>query len=148
VYSLSILKLVRGGPGNDGVVGGNGADNLVGGLGNDAIYGAVGPDKILGGAGNDYMIDGERKEGATDTLVGGTGTDVIDPFNEPASRDIVSCGAGFDRVLVDGKDVFAPDCEKVAIGLAEVKRLDQQIAKSGFYDKLFRGLPLSPVNLS
>jgi serralysin len=119
----------------------------VGGLGNDAINGAVGPDKILGGAGNDYMIDGERKEGATDTLVGGTGTDVIDPFNEPASRDIVSCG-GFDRVLVDGKDVVAPDCEKVAIGLAELKKLDQQIEKSGFYDKLFRGLTPSPVNLS
>jgi hypothetical protein len=51
-------------------------------------------------------------------------------------------------VLVDGKDVVAPDCEKVAIGLAEVKKLDQQIEKSGFYDKLFRGLTPSPVNLS
>jgi hypothetical protein len=30
---------------------------------------------------------------------------------------IVSCGGGYDVVTADRKDVVAPDCEKVYIGL-------------------------------
>jgi hypothetical protein len=41
---------------------------------------------------------------------------VIDVFNEPAGKDVVTCGGGLDRVLADRADVVAPDCEKVFIG--------------------------------
>ena len=138
-------KNLVGGPGNDGVLGGTGADKLVGGSGNDEVDGNLGPDKILGGAGNDLLYDGEGEGGATDILTGGNGNDVINPFNEPAKKDIVTCGGGFDRVLADRADVVAPDCEKVAVGLAAAKKLDQQIEESGFYDRIFEGLAPSPV---
>jgi phage head maturation protease len=69
---------------------------------------------------------------------------VIDPFNKPAKRDVVTCGGGFDRVLADRADVVALDCEKVALGLAAAKELNQQIEESGFYDRIFEGLAPFP----
>jgi len=138
-------KNLLGGPGNDGVLGGKDSDTLTGNSGNDLVNGDFGPDKIVGGEGNDYLTDGPRREGATDTLIGAEGDDVIDPFNKPAKRDLVTCGGGFDRVLADRADVVAPDCEKVAVGLAAAKELDQQIEESGFYDRIFGGLAPFPI---
>jgi Ca2+-binding RTX toxin-like protein len=134
-----------GGPGNDGVLGGEDSNNLTGDSGNDFADGDFGPDKILGGEGNDYLIDGERRGGATDILIGGEGNDVLDPFNKPAKRDSVTCGGGFDRVLADTEDVVAPDCEKVAVGLAAARELNQQLEDSGFFENLFEGLAPPPI---
>ena len=89
--------------------------------------------------------DGERRGGATDILTGGNGNDVLDPVNKPAHRDFVTCGRGFDRVLADTEDVVAPDCEKVAVGLAASRDLQQQLEDSGFFDRLIEGLAPSPV---
>ena len=83
--------------------------------------------------------------GAKDTLSAGDGNDVIYTFNQSAKRDVVKCGGGFDRVLVDRADVVAPDCERVAVGLAAVEELNQRIEESGFYDRLFEGLAPSPI---
>ena len=138
-------KNLLGGPGNDGVIGGKDSDNLTGNSGNDFVNGDFGPDKILGGEGNDYLIDGERRGGASDTLIGGEGNDVLDLINKPAKRDVVTCGGGFDQVLADRADVVAPDCEKVAVGLAAAKELNQQIEESGFYDRIFEGLAPFPI---
>ncbi len=69
---------------------------------------------------------------------------MINPFNKPANRDVVTCGGGFDRVLADAEDVVASDCEKVAVGLAATRELDQRIEESGFYDRLFEGLAPFP----
>jgi Ca2+-binding RTX toxin-like protein len=138
-------KNLVGGAGNDGVLGGEGSDNLLGSSGNDFADGGPGSDNILGGEGNDYLLDGERRGGATDTLIGGEGNDVLDLINKPAKRDVVTCGRGFDRVLADTEDAVAPDCERVAMGLAAAKELDQQIEESGFYDRIFEGLAPSPV---
>jgi len=137
---LGGVKNLVGGPGNDGVLGGEDSDNLTGNSGNDLVDGDFGPDKILGGEGNDYLIDGPRRGGATDTLIGGEGNDVLDPFNKPAKMDLLTCGRGFDRVLADTEDVVAPDCEKVAVGLAAAQELDQQLDDLGFYKNLFEGL--------
>jgi Ca2+-binding RTX toxin-like protein len=137
-------KNLLGGPGNDGVIGGEGSDNLTGNSGNDVVNDAGGPDKILGGNGNDLLGDGERRGGATDTLIGGEGNDVLSFINKPAKRDVVTCGRGFDRVLADTEDVVASDCERVAVGLAAAKELDQQIEESGFYDRIFEGLAPFP----
>jgi len=138
-------KNLVGGPGNDGVLGGEDSDNLAGNSGNDYADGGPGADKILGGQSNDYLLDGERRGGATDTLTGGEGDDVLDPFNKPAKRDVVMCGRGFDRVLADTQDAVAPDCEKVAVGLAASRELNQQLEDSGFFENLFEGLAPSPV---
>jgi Ca2+-binding RTX toxin-like protein len=141
---LGGVKNLVGGPGNDGVLGGKDSDTLTGNSGNDFVNGGPGSDKILGAEGNDYLLDGERRGGATDTLIGGEGNDVLDLINKPAKRDVVTCGRGFDRVLADTEDVVAPDCERVAVGLAAAKELDQQIEESGFYDTLFEGLAPFP----
>ena len=137
-------KNLAGGPGNDGVLGGLGSDDLTGDSGNDFADGGPGADDISGGDGNDYLLDGEFRGGATDRLSGGDGNDVLDPFNKPAKRDLLTCGSGFDRVLADTKDVVAPDCERVAVGLAAASELNEQLEDSGFYDRIFGGLAPSP----
>ncbi len=138
-------KNLLGGPGNDGVLGGEDSDNLTGNSGDDFVDGGLGPDKIVGGEGSDYLLDGERRGGVTDTLIGGDGNDVLDPFNKPTKRDVVTCGRGFDRVLADRADVVAPDCEKVAVGPAAARELNQQLEDSGFFENLSEGLAPSPV---
>jgi Ca2+-binding RTX toxin-like protein len=138
-------KNLAGGPGNDGVLGGLGSDDLTGDSGNDFADGGPGADDITGGDGNDYLLDGEFRGGATDSLTGGDGNDVLDPFNKPAHKDVITCGSGFDRVLADTKDVVAPDCERVAVGLAAAQELNQQLAESGFFENLFAGLAPFPA---
>ena len=134
-----------GGAGNDGVLGGKGSDNLLGNSGNDFADGGSGSDNISSGDGKDFLLDGERRGGASDILTGGDGNDVLDPFNKPAKRDWISCGGGFDRVLADTEDFVAPDCEKVAVGVAAAQKLNRQIEESGFYDRIFEGLAPFPV---
>ena len=113
---------VLGGTGKDIVLGGNergfsgGDKNLDGGPGNDFVIGGRGSDNILGEEGNDLVIDGPDREFATDKLSAGDGNDVVGAVNRPAFKDIVTCGGGFDRLIVDRKDVVAPDCEKVVFG--------------------------------
>jgi len=112
-----------GGSGKDVVIGGKNMDrrlggnkNLVGGSGNDWVAGGRGTDNVVGQGGNDYLSDGPDNDSSIDRLSGGNGTDVATPYNKPASKDIVDCGDGFDWVLVDRKDVVAPDCEKLFVG--------------------------------
>ena len=126
-------KNLAGGPSNDRVLGGLGSDNLVGGSGNDFVDGGFGADSISGGDGTEYLADGEFRGGQTDYLNGGDGTDLLDAINKPAHRDVIECGGGSDYVFADTEDVVAPDCEKVAVGLAAVQQLDEQLVESGFF---------------
>ena len=116
-----------GGSGKDVVIGGKNMDrrlggnkNLVGGSGNDWVAGGLGTDNVIGQGGNDYLSDGPEHDSSIDKLFGGSGTDVATPINNPASKDIVDCGDGRDWVLVDRKDVVAPDCEKLFVGQGAV----------------------------
>ena len=127
-----------GGPGKDLVFGGNkerplgGDKNLVGGGGNDLVGSGFGSDRVLGGAGNDFMGDADLPESSKDIFSGGAGNDVIILINRPAFADIVTCGDGLDRVLVDRKDVVAPDCEKVFVGLSSSDAFNNSIPESFF----------------
>ena len=117
---------------------GRGDTNLVGGPGNDAVVGGFGSDNVVGNEGNDFLIGGpglSPREAPNDKLLGGDGKDVIDVLNKPAGKDIVVCGAGFDRVLADKEDVIAPDCEKVFIGLGSQEAFFESIPES-FFDGL------------
>jgi Ca2+-binding RTX toxin-like protein len=126
-------NLVRG-PGNDGVLGGRGSDNMLGGTGNDNVFGFTGSDSTVGGegrdlvdgftgsdrmlgqGGGDWIVDGPLDEASkNDVLSGGEGDDILFGDHVPAVKDIVSCGGGFDRAVVDSKDVVANDCEKVLL---------------------------------
>jgi hypothetical protein len=73
---------------------------------------------------------------ATDILSAGDGNDVVGVFNDPAFKDIVTCGGGVDRVFADKKDVVARDCEKVADRVAEFEELSESIPQS-----FWEGLP-------
>jgi Ca2+-binding RTX toxin-like protein len=136
LYALRGNDNLLGGPGSDFVVGGTregglgteypvgGNKTLFGGSGDDGIFGGKGSDDIFGGPGNDFLLDaGFFKWGnlccpAGDNLSGGAGKDDIIVFNfrRTSEKDIVSCGGGFDRVVANGKDVVAPDCERKYIG--------------------------------
>src|SRR5215204_5813940 len=124
LIALDGRDYLLGGKGKDILFGGSkrrpgsGDKNLVGGSGNDAVLGGRGSDNILGENGNDLVTDGPDREFSTDRLSAGDGNDVVGVFNDPAVKDIVSCGRGFDRVFADKKDLVAPDCEKVAARLS------------------------------
>ena len=139
-----------GGPGKDIVYGGDenrqsgGDKNMVGGSGNDSVIGGRGSDIVLGEEGNDLVVDGPDREFATDNVSGGDGNDVVAAVNRPAFVDIVSCGGGFDRVIVDRKDVLAPDCEKVFFGLGSEDEFLASIPQSffeGLHPQFFEFLP-------
>ena len=139
-----------GGPGKDIVYGGDenrlsgGNKNMVGGSGNDSVIGGRGSDIVLGEEGNDLVVDGPDREFATDNVSGGDGNDVVGAVNRPAFVDIVSCGGGFDRVIVDRKDVLAPDCEKVFFGLGSEDEFIESIPQSffeGLHPQFFEFLP-------
>ena len=109
---------------------GRGDTNLAGGPGNDAVAGGNGSDNLLGGGGNDFLGDGGFRESSEDNLSGGGGNDVLDAINRPAFGDNVVCGRGFDRVLADRKDVVAPDCERVFVGVRSAEAFFESIPES------------------
>ena len=155
-------KNLAGGPGNDGVYGGIGSDKVVGGPGNDFILSDLGSDSVAGEEGRDFIdsylgsdriaggerpdwiVDGPLDETVKDTISGGDGDDVIIVNNDPAARDIVSCGGGFDRVAADTKDLVAPDCERVRRGPAVHEELWEMFERLGF-GEVSEGLAPDPT---
>ena len=142
LLALAGNDTLLGADGKDVVNGGNlqeplgGAKNLVGGGGNDAVQGGLGPDNLLAQDGNDFVIGGEfGPPAAKDTLSAGDSGDVIDVFNRPAGKDLVSCGGGIDRVFADRADVVAPDCEKVFVGADSFDAFLDSIPE-GFFEGL------------
>src|SRR5215203_4773335 len=165
IFSLAGNDTLIGGPGKDLVWGGRrsslhgdlpvhytssgGEKKLFGGTGNEVLYGGRGSDVILGNEGNDLLVGndflsdylsggkvGEYSHPVKDTLAGGVGNDVLWVDNDPAGKDVVRCGGGFDRVLADRADVVAPDCEKVFIAPAAVNKFFNSIPQS-----FWRSLP-------
>jgi Tol biopolymer transport system component len=84
-------------------------DTILGKGGNDTLLGGAGSDMIEGGAGNDVVIGGSW----ADRLYGNDGSDTI--FANDGERDVVDCGAGNDRAVVDAVDVTR-NCEVVDPG--------------------------------
>src|SRR5215212_986356 len=140
IFSLAGKDHLIGGPGKDMVVGGSerlpsgGNKTLVGGPGNDVVLGGKGSDGILGNEGNDFVGNGPNR--STDKISAGEGNDVVGSFNDPASKDVVTCDGGFDRVFADTKDMVAPNCEKVADRVSEFDQLGASILQS-----FWEGLP-------
>ena len=139
LFALAGGDNLQGERGKDIVFGGSterrlsgGYKNMVGGSGNDSVIGGRGSDDVLGQEGNDLVVDGPVREFATDNISAGAGNDVVAAVNRPAFEDIVTCGGGFDRVIVDRKDVLAPDCEKVFFGLGSEDEFIASIPQSFF----------------
>jgi Ca2+-binding RTX toxin-like protein len=145
LFALGGKDTLIGGPGKDVVLGGNkdrpfgGDKNLVGGPGNDWINGGNGSDIIVSNAGNDFVSNPLGPFRSTDKFSAGDGNDVIVIDNDPAARDLVSCGDGIDWVSADKKDAVAADCENVANTAAEREQLQLDIPQS-----FWAGLPPFP----
>jgi RTX calcium-binding nonapeptide repeat (4 copies) len=115
--TLTQIKNVYGGGGDDSLGGDGSANRLDGGGGDDAIAGGGGNDSLIGGAGLD-QIDA------------GGGNDYIDAHD--MAPDTISCGPGMDEIGSlelegeyldeplwlgpDAKDRLAADCESVWLG--------------------------------
>jgi Ca2+-binding RTX toxin-like protein len=86
---------------------GGGHDDVIFGLGgNDTLLGGAGDDRIYGGSGNDVITGGA----GADRLYGGRGSDTI--LAADGERDIIDCGPGNDRAVVDSVDKTM-NCEVV-----------------------------------
>jgi Ca2+-binding RTX toxin-like protein len=86
---------------------GGGFDDVILGMGgNDTLLGGAGDDRLDGGAGNDVITGGS----GADTILGGPGSDTI--YAADGERDIIDCGPGRDRAVVDSVDVVK-NCEVV-----------------------------------
>jgi hypothetical protein len=87
---------------------GGGHDDIIFGLGgNDTLPGGAGDDRIYGGPGNDVITGGSGE----DRLYGGAGSDTI--YAADGERDIVDCGPGRDRAVVDLGIDKTVNCEVV-----------------------------------
>ncbi len=95
--------------GNDFLFGRGGNDVLRGFGGNDVLNGGPGNDILDGGPGADRLTCGT---GLRDRVFGGTGNDVINCRDRGRGRDIVDCGRGRDRAVVDRFDIVR-NCEVV-----------------------------------
>jgi hypothetical protein len=151
IFSLAGNDTLIGGPGKDWVWGGRrlsfhgdlpvhytssgGAKKLIGGTGNDVLWGGKGSDNAGGQDGNDLLVGGEYDHPVKDTLSGGGGNDVFSVDNDPAGKDVVRCGGGFDWVFADTKDVVASNCEKVGDRVSEFDEVGNSIPQS-FWDGL------------
>jgi hypothetical protein len=103
--------VLRGAAGADALYGGSGHDLLDGGRGADILFGHRGDDVLLGGPGSDRLID--ESQGVE--IHGGRGDDfvyTVDGRGERHASDVVDCGPGRDRAIVNGDDVVR-DCERV-----------------------------------
>ena len=82
--------------------------------GEDMLTGTAEADTIRGYGGADILTDGPQDDAALDRLYGGAGADEITSANAQASRDVVSCGGGTDKVVADALDeVDEATCENV-----------------------------------
>ena len=110
---------VAGTEGNDFQAGGPGDDTQDGGAGDDVIFANQGRDTTEGGDGNDRLcalsfkdVDGPD-DSAGDTVRGGAGDDRI--AVRDGERDVVNCGPGIDKAILDFKDVVEDgSCEVVS----------------------------------
>ena len=73
-------------------------ENVIGGPGGDQIDGSSGANTLDGAGGND-------------TLNGLAGADTL--IARDGAPDLLSCGPGDDRAIVDPLDTVSPDCETV-----------------------------------
>src|SRR5918997_869105 len=80
------------------------ADTIVGTPNPDEIRGDFGNDRLIGGGGPDTL---RTDDPGTDTVVAGTGNDVVEAQGD-AGVDTIDCGDGTDTVDFDaGVDVVA-----------------------------------------
>ena len=154
---------LRGTDGPDALSGKGGGDVLLGLRGDDALYGGAGRDFVGGGSeARPKPATGLFQAGreATSSGPGGAPTPCpaaragtfsrmpnsgkgsrrtsSPPLQRPAARDIIDCGGGFDRALVDREDITS-DCERLFFSF---RALEEALtpAEERYYFALFERL--------
>ena len=103
----AVAHVVRGTQRGDRLVGTRKRDVLKGRKGDDRLNGKSGDDVLVGGGGNDKIFGSK----GFDQIRGGGGNDVISARDgEP---DMIICGRGTDRAVVDAVEDGVFDCEEV-----------------------------------
>lgn len=102
-------KRAAGDGGRDRLAGSHGRDRISGRGGRDRLSGRGGRDCLRGGAGQDRLDGGAGR----DKLSGGAGGDLM--RTRDGARDLVACGRGRDRALVDDRDRVR-GCESLGSG--------------------------------
>jgi len=117
-----------GDDGDDKIWGGAGNDTIEGGEGNDEIYGNAGSDKLYGGAGDDtFHLDGDVIGSNSRVVKLGDGSTVAVSIGGLAGTDdIVTGGAGFDRIVLDrgDKDGYVHDTYSAPSYMSGVEAID------------------------
>ena len=104
----AVAEVIRGTEGADRLAGTAKRDVLKGRKGDDRLSGKAGRDILVGGGGADKLFGGT----GFDTLRGGNDDDVINARDgEP---DLIICGRGVDRAVVDAVEDGVFDCEEVS----------------------------------
>lgn len=86
--------------------------------GEDRIRETNAPDQLTGRGGADVLwglrsADTLNGDSGRDVVDASAGNDVVRAFKRPASKDVIGCGPGRDRVTADSRDV--PDgCNRVS----------------------------------
>lgn len=121
VYGTAGADHLYGSQNADSLYGFGGYDEIYAGAGADAVYAGGYQDYVEGGAGGDHLVGGPGGDvllpgRGPDSVNGANGIDTIE-LHDDGAADHVSCGAGYDTVIVYGAgevaDVFAADCEDV-----------------------------------
>jgi dienelactone hydrolase len=100
---------LEGTPEGDEIKGGAGDDRVSGEAGDDCLKGNRGRDRVKGGDGDDRASGGPGR----DRLRGGAGDDALKARG--GGRDVVRCGPGKDKAVVDKRDRVR-GCEKARRG--------------------------------
>jgi hypothetical protein len=83
------------------------SERICGRAGNDEIEALAGNDVVEGGWHDDRLVGGA----GSDRLIGGRGDDTI--LARDGRRDVIECGWGVDRAIVDRVDRVLRGCERV-----------------------------------
>jgi Ca2+-binding RTX toxin-like protein len=104
----AVAEVIRGTDQGDRLAGTSKRDVLKGRKGDDRLSGKSGRDILVGGGGADKLFGGP----GFDLLRGGNDDDVISARDgEP---DLIICGRGLDRAVVDSVEDGVFDCEEVS----------------------------------
>lgn len=115
IVGLKGGDLIIAGSGSDEIRAGDGQNVVQAQWGDDDIRSGSGPDLIAAGPGNDVVRSGAGSDHVDlgpgrDTVFAGRGADYV--FANDGERDVIDCGPGRDRAVVDAFDKVV-NCEVV-----------------------------------
>lgn len=119
---------IAAGAGNDTVFGGTGNDTILGEAGNDVITIGTGIDSVDGGAGNDRVTVASADINATDTIIGGDGTDILEYTTFVSAADDLAV----NQARVSGFETLRMGASGVAPGATRTVTLSNYVNNTGF----------------